>query len=528
MLSCLRVRDFAIIDELEVELRRGLNVITGETGAGKSILVDALGLVLGGKGRADVVRSGAKRAEVEALFDLATDPVARARMEASGLDPEPELVIRRTVAASGRTRAYVNGRLASAGQLAELAQGLVDISSQHEHHTLVDPATHLAFLDAFGELDSVRDRVRDAYRSLRDADEALRQREDAAARRIEREDLLRFQIREIDDLAPKSGEDESLALERERLRHATRLMEAASGAEEALYAVDNSLCAQVGRIANELRDAGRVDPRIAAHAAAVESALTQLEETARELGAYARDVRADPARLEEVEERAHRLKRLVRKYGGDVDAVLAHRAEAEAELTELARVEEAIEALEEEREAALARAADAARELSTRRKEIAASLGDAISAELDTLGMGGAQVKVQIEPLAERSGQLAVDGARLGETGIDRVEFLIAANRGEVPRPLRKIASGGELSRAMLAIKRVLAGAGRAGLYVFDEVDSGVGGAVAEVIGRKLAEVAEHHQVICVTHLAQIAVYAESHYRVVKGLQEGRTVSTLR
>lgn len=525
MLSCLRVRDFAIIDELEVELGRGLNVITGETGAGKSILVDALGLVLGGKGRADVVRSGAKRAEVEALFELADDPVARARMEASGLEPEPELVIRRTVAASGRTRAYVNGRLASAGQLAELARGLVDISSQHEHHTLVDPATHLAFLDAFGELGTIRDRVKDAYRSLRDADEALRQREEAAARRTEREDLLRFQIREIDDLAPTSGEDEALALERERLRHATRLMEAASGAEEALYAADNSLCAQVGRVANELRDAGRVDPEIAAHADAVESALTQLEETARELGAYARDVRADPARLEEVEERAHRLKRLVRKYGGDVDAVLAHRAEAEAELTELARVEEAIEALEQDREVALTRAADAARELSARRKEIATSLGDAISAELDTLGMGGAQVEVQIEPLAERSGQLVVDGARLGETGIDRVEFLIAANRGEVPRPLRKIASGGELSRAMLAIKRVLAGAGRAGLYVFDEVDSGVGGAVAEVIGRKLAEVAQHHQVICVTHLAQIAVYAESHYRVVKGLQDGRTVS---
>ncbi|HJL15929.1 MAG TPA: DNA repair protein RecN [Sandaracinaceae bacterium LLY-WYZ-13_1] len=527
MLTCLRVRDLAIIDRLEVELGPGLNVITGETGAGKSILIDALGLVLGEKGRPELVRTGAKQAEVEALFDVGDDPEALDRLEASGLEREPELIVRRVVRANGRTRAYLNGRLASAGQLAELVAGLVDISSQHEHHTLVDPSTHLSFLDAFGALESLRDHVRDAHRGLREADEALREAENAVAQRGEREDLLRFQIREIDELDPQPGEGDELGDERERLRHAERLAAAAGGAEDALYARDGALCEQLGRIAQDLRDAAAIDAALTPMAEALESATTQIEEAARELGAYARDVTLDPERLAELEERLHRLKRLMRKYGGDVEGVLTFREEARAELEGLDRTEERIGALERARTKALAKAADAARKLSERRRGIAEDLGDRIGEELGSLGMGGARVEVQVEPLEDKRGSLSVDGARLTETGIDRVEFLIAPNKGEVPRPLRKIASGGELSRAMLAIKRVLAGVGRAGLYVFDEVDSGVGGAVAEVIGRKLVDVAAHHQVICITHLAQIAVYADRHYRVVKRVEGERTKSTI-
>ncbi len=253
--------------------------------------------------------------------------------------------------------------------------------------------------------------------------------------------------------------------------------------------------------------------------------MTQLEEAARELGGYARDVTMDPERLTEIEDRLARLKRLGRKYGGDVESILAHREAAARELAELDQAEARIAELETGREAALEEAAGAARELSTARRTIADDLGRRISEELASLGMGGARIEVQVERLAERGGELSVDGARLSETGIDRVEFLIAPNRGEEPRALRKIASGGELSRAMLAIKRVLTGVGLAGLYVFDEVDTGVGGAVAEVIGRKLADVARHHQVICVTHLAQIAVYGDRHYRVAKTTDGERTKS---
>ena len=527
MLTFLRVRHLAIIDQLEVELGPGLNVITGETGAGKSILIDALSLVLGERAAPELVRTGAKQAEVEALFDIGDDPEALARLSASGLEAERELVVRRVVLASGRTRAYVNGSLASAGQLAELARGLVDISSQHEHHTLVDPGTHLGYLDAFGKLEPRREQVAEAHQALREADEALREAQQAAASKGEREDLLRFQMREIDELDPKPGEEQELADERERLRHAARLASTAGGAEDALYAKDGAVCEVLGRLSVEVRDAARIDAGLGPVADVLDAALAQLEEAARELGRYAGRVTMDPERLADLEDRLARLKRLTRKYGGDVEGILAHREAAAAELAALDSAEERIAELERARQAALDGAAEAARALSKQRRTIADELARRISEELASLGMGGARVTVQVAPLAERGGELMVDGARLSETGIDRVEFLIAPNRGEEPRPLRKVASGGELSRAMLAIKRVLAGVGRAGLYVFDEVDAGVGGAVAEVIGQKLADVARHHQVICITHLAPIAVYADRHYRVAKSVEGERTKSRI-
>lgn len=527
MLSVLRIRNLAIIGELEFELGTGLNVITGETGAGKSILIGALGLVLGAKGRSELVRTGAKRAEVEALFELGDDEEARERLASSGIDVESELIIRRVLNASGRTRAYVNGTLTTAGQLAELARGLVDISSQHEHHTLVDPATHMTFLDAFGGLEASLERVRSAHRTLKEVDEALRDARITADERGEKEDFLRFQLQDIDELDPTDGEDAALEGERARLMHAERLVSASSGAELALYSSDEAICAQLDRVARSVREGADLDPGLVPHAEAIEGALAQLDDTARELGQYARDVQVDPERLAEVDERHHRLRGLMKRFGGSIEGVLARREELRSEIEELSHVEEAIESLEKKRAKALKRAAKEARALSKARASIADELGDAIGSELATLGMGGAKIEVQVQPLAERRGELAVDGARLSETGIDRVEFLIAPNRGEAPRPLRKIASGGELSRALLAVKRVLAGVGRAGLYVFDEVDSGVGGGVAEVIGRKLSEVAEHHQVICVTHLAQIAVYGDRHYRVSKHVAEGRTESAI-
>ncbi|MCZ7678038.1 MAG: AAA family ATPase [Sandaracinaceae bacterium] len=396
MLTCLRVRHLAIIDQLEVELGPGLNVITGETGAGKSILIDALSLVLGERARPELVRTGAKQAEVEALFDIGDDPEALARLEGSGIDADGELVVRRVIGANGRTRAYLNGSLASAGQLAEIARGLVDISSQHEHHTLVDPGTHLGYLDAFGRLEPLRDEVADAHRALAEADLALREAEQAAASRGEREDLLRFQIREIDELDPKVGEDAELAEERERLRHAERLAKSAGGAEEELYAEDGAVCEVLGRIAGEVRAAASIDARLAPLADAIEGAATQLEEAARELGAYARDVTMDPERQAEVEDRLARLKRLARKYGGDVAGILAHREAAAAELEALSRAEERVLELEAAREAALSSATSAARALSARRRTIADELARRISEELASLGMGGARVEVQV------------------------------------------------------------------------------------------------------------------------------------
>ncbi|MGF1470055.1 MAG: DNA repair protein RecN [Sandaracinaceae bacterium] len=527
MLTLLRVRQLAIIDHLEVELGPGLNVITGETGAGKSIIVDALQLVLGARGRPELVRTGAKQAEVEALFDVSFDPDAQRALEEAGLEAGSELLVRRVVSRSGRSRAYLNGRLATAGQLATLSGGLVDISSQHEHHTLVDPSTHLAYLDAFGERGAARARAQETYHALRAADEALREARAAAEGRGEREDFLRFQIAEIQDLDPQPGEDDDLEVERDRLQHAERLAGTTRATEAELYSRDGAVCERLGRLAVELGEVAEVDARIRPWASAVESATAQLEEVARELGAYARSVEVSPERLAEVDERLHQLKRLRRKHGGTVEALLEHLGAMEAELEALGEGEERLDALAATRAAALDRAADAARALSAARHAAAGRLGAEIGRELTSLGMGGARVEVQVEALPERGDALAVAGARLTATGMARAALLIAPNRGEEPRPLRKAASGGELSRAMLAIKRVLAGIGRASLYVFDEVDSGVGGAVAEVIGRKLADVAAHHQVVCITHLAQIAVYGDRHFRVRKEVVDERTRSEI-
>jgi DNA repair protein RecN (Recombination protein N) len=288
VLTCLRVRNFAIIDELEVELEPGMNVVTGETGAGKSILIDALSLVLGARARPEVVRTGAEQAEIEALFDVTDDPEVRRRLEAAELSVEDELVLRRVVQRSGRSRAFINGRLASAGQLAEIAQGLADISSQHEHHTLVDPRSHLIFLDAFAELEPLRAEVRAAYEALQQAKAALDAQAQAGAQRVEREDLLRFQLQEIDALALSPGEEAELTLDRDRQRHAERLAQASGGAEDELYASDDAICARLARIGHELEAAAAIDPQLGPFADQIAAARAQLEDAARELGSYAR------------------------------------------------------------------------------------------------------------------------------------------------------------------------------------------------------------------------------------------------
>ncbi len=526
MLTHLRVRRFAIIDQLEVGFGPGLNVVTGETGAGKSILVSALQLVLGAKARPEMVRTGAERAEVEALFDIRDDAAARTRLASMGIDDE-ELVVRRVVEAEGRTRAYVNGKLATAAQLAELASGLVDISSQHQHHTLADAGTHLGFLDGFAGLGKERAELAERWRAWVAAKNVADEADAAARARGDREDLLRFQVSEIGKLAPKPGEEEALTEQIGRLRHGAQLAGLTTRAEEVLYSGEADLVGQLTRVVADLESGARVDPALEPLARQLDGARAEVEDVGRELGRYTRTLRADPERLAELEERLHQVRRLARKFGGTLVEVLAYQAAATAELEALGGAEERAGALRAAAGSALAEVTTLARAVSSRRHAEAARLGAAITEELSSLGMGEARVEVAVA-LEERPGEVLVDGGRLGATGFDRVEFLIATNRGESPRPLRKVASGGELSRSLLALKRVLASQGPVGLYVFDEVDSGVGGAVAEVIGRKLHEVSQHHQVLCITHLAQIAVYADTHFQVHKEVVEDRTRSAVR
>jgi DNA repair protein RecN (Recombination protein N) len=528
VLVSLAIRNVVLIEQLTMELDEGFNVLTGETGAGKSMLVDALSLVLGGRARPDLVRSGAPSAEVDALFEIDPRSRAAARLEAAGISTSGELVLRRVVLAEGRSRAYVNGRLCTAAQLAEVAGDLCDIASQHESVTLTDPSTHADYLDAFGRLRDARDALAAQVESLQ---EVARELDATLARqkgRAEREDFLAWQIHEMQDLDPHIGEEVELERERGRLRHAEKLRSATERAADRLYEGDGAICDELARIAADLEQVASIDGSLSPTAHAVDAARAELADAARALGRYAESVETRPERLVEVEERAFRLAKLLSKHGPTTADLLAYRTALLAERESLAGTADAAIALEATKAQRFSEVASAARALSRHRRNAADALADAIGRELALLGMGRARVVVDVAPATGTADAMNVDGARLSKTGIDRVEFLIAPNRGEEPRPLRKIASGGELSRALLALKRVLADQGPAGTYVFDEVDAGVGGAIAEVIGHAIAEIAHHRQVLCITHLPQIAALATTHFVVGKTEARGRTSTHMR
>lgn len=528
MLSCLRIRDLAIIDELELELGSGLNVLTGETGSGKSILVSALELVLGGKSRGELVRTGAKAAEVEALFDVSGDAGVRQQLQALGIDAEDELVVRRVLSSCGRSRAFVNGQLATQQVLARITRGLTDISSQHEHHTLTDPSTHLGFLDAFAGAGPLRQQVTRAYHTLKEAENQLADFEKRSCDREARLELLKSQVDDIESAALLPGEDVELEQTCTRLRSVDNLLRLTGKAADLLYEQDESVLSGLAGATRRLSEAAALDTSLSSIASQLELLRSQLDDTARDLGRKLTSLRPDPDALHKAEERLYLLAKLKRRFGGSVESVRAHLVACRVELDELSEQVTTREALEGEQTRAFDGAATSARKLSSERQRAATRLAAAISTELGSLGMGGARVHVELSPLDGEAAEIAIDGARLSPDGLERVEFLLAPNRGEEARPLSRIASGGELSRAMLAIKCVLADLGPAGMYVFDEVDSGVGGGMAEIIGRKIRSVAQHRQVLCVTHLPQIAVFADQHFKVEKVVRGERTLSTVR
>ncbi len=536
MLVALRVRNFILMDEMELRLEPGLNVLTGETGAGKSIVVGAISLVLGNRASAEVVRPGAVEAEVEALFDVrgaGAESNALAAAREAGLVHDGELSVRRVVHEGGRSRAYLSGRLATAAELAAVGPALADVASQHESVALSDPTTHIGHLDRFAHLGAARGTVEAGVAELEGLAREVRALREQERSRGEREAFLAFQLQAIEAVAPRAGELDELHAERKRLRHAGRLTELAGSAAARLEGDGGGggACDAVARAAADMRAASELDPALEPLVARLDACRAELVDVARETAELAESSSGDPARLAEVEDRLWRIEQLQRQYGPTVDEVIATRDRVFAELAGLASAGGRAAELEAEIAERLVPVADAARALSRARRSAAADLGERIGNELAALGMGGARVVVDVEPLSMldegRPGALVVDGARLGPGGIDRVEFLISPNKGIDPKPLRKIASGGELSRALLSLKRVLAEHGPAGLYVFDEVDSGVGGAVAERIGQAIADVARHHQVLCITHLAPIAAYADAHFVVSKSDEGHVTKSRL-
>jgi DNA repair protein RecN (Recombination protein N) len=530
MLTVLRISGFAVVDQVEVRFGPGLNVLTGETGAGKSILVDALHLVLGGRASADVLREGAEEASVEALFELPPDHPVFERLDAGGI-PRPEaaeageLLVRRTVSRSGRGRAFVNGSLCTASMLEQAMRGLVDVSGQREHVSLLDEGSHLSLLDAFGGLtgeEGLAPRYRQAYGELA---ARVREREVLLAEdgeRARRMDYLAFQLRELEAADPRPGEEAELEQERRVLAGGEKLKEASRGAEGLVYGEEGSASERIGRAVKALSEAAHTDPRLEGPLQLLRSAAAEAEEAGRELQRYADSLGGDPERLAAVEERLELLRQLARKHGGSLAAAVARREAMRQELAAAAGSGERLETLSREIAEIGPRAAELATALGEARRDAAGTFARAVQRELEELAMGRCRLAVAFLPV---EGGVEQGDLRLGPAGAERAEILIAPNPGEPPRALSRIASGGELSRVLLAVKRALMRTDPVPTYVFDEVDAGIGGAVAESVGRLLSEVARGRQVVCVTHLPQVAAFAERHHRVEKRVAAGRTAA---
>jgi len=526
VLKELRIRNLAIIEDVSLAFEPGFTVLTGETGAGKSILIDGLSLALGERADRDLVRAGSDEARIEALFDLTLLPEIRQLLADLELpEVEHELVLRRVISASGKGRCSVNGSPVPLSHLKQIGDLLVDLHGQHEHQLLLDPSQHLFFVDAFGGLLEEREAVRRAWVAWNGARTELDAARANLRGRSERLDLLTFQIEEITTAKPEPGEEERLAAERSRLANVQKLTEALTRSHDALLA-DGGAGEQLGVAINALRGAVDFDPeRIGPELESLRRLVEMVRDEGNDLRGLAEKLEADPGRLEQIEERLDLLSRIARKYGGSIEAALAHLEEARKEASALTASDETVAALEAGMEEARGKLSSVALELSEDRSRAAAKFAELAAREIQELAMSEADFGVRISQQADEAGPVESEGDRYltKADGIDLIEFYLAPNVGEGTRPLKSVASGGELSRIMLALKAILASVDRVGTLVFDEIDAGIGGRVAEVVGRKLHDIGAERQVLVITHLPQIAAKATQHVVVRKVIEEGHT-----
>ncbi len=520
MLHELVVENYAVVDRLRVRFHTGLNLLTGETGSGKSIVVDALGLLLGGRASADMIRSGEERARVSGVFE-AGDRAAKVLADA-GFDTEDgELLIEREILSNGKSRVFVNSRPSTVAVLKDLAPHLGDIHGQHDQQLLFDPAAQLAMLDAFGKHRELRVKVRDLFgvwKRLTSEIAALEGSEQEKARLL---DLWQFQKREIENASLRSGEDAELEAERRVQQNAGKLLETAGSAYEALYEAPESAWTTARAVAKKLDELARIDTAMEPVRQALEPALIAMQDVSWSLRDYLGRMESNPERLEEIELRLAAIDKLKRKYGGTVDEILAFFEDVSRKLNDIETAGERLDEMKREQARVAAEYEKVAAELTAKRDAAATQLGKRVEQELKPLAMEKTVFRPTVQPAEEWS-----------ETGADRVQFLVSANVGEEPKPMERIASGGELSRIALALKSCLIGpAGKSSAtprtLVFDEIDTGVGGRAAEGVARRLKGLASENQVICVTHLPQIACFADHHYVVGKFERKGRTVAEI-
>jgi DNA repair protein RecN (Recombination protein N) len=514
------VENYAVIEKVRVRFHPGLNLLTGETGSGKSIVVDALSLLLGGRASPEMVRTGADRARISGIFEIAESPALAKLLESAGIEMEDrEVLVEREIQASGKSRGFVCNRPATAVLLRELAVHLADIHGQHDQQQLFSPAVQCDMLDAFAASGDLAAQVAECFQAWKRATGELQALDQNAQEKLRLADLWSFQVKEIEAVGPQAGEDADLENERRVLRNVVRLQELAGGAYAALYEDPASASALLGSVVKRLDELARIDETAQEMLTQIQPATIALQETAYALSHYLGKLEADPARLDQVEDRLAALEKLKRKYGPSVENVLAFFEEAGTNLAAVENADDRRNKLQKEVAALAATYESAAKKLSAKRKESAQQLGKRVEQELAALAMEKTRVQILVQP------------AEWSERGADSVAFLIAPNVGEELKPLDKIASGGELSRVALALKtctNVKSGKNSVpGTLVFDEVDAGVGGSAAEAVGRRLKKLSAASQVICVTHLPQIAGFADHHYFVEKHSERDRTVSSI-
>ncbi len=529
MLSELSIKKFAIIDDIRISFKPGLSILTGETGAGKSIIIEAVNLLLGSRASAELVRTGEQIAELEAFFDIEPDSHAARILAEQGMDGSEGLIIRRVIASTGKSQVFINSRQSTLELLKQVTWNLAGISSQHAHQGLLREESHLDLLDEFAGTWQLRKEVTRLYRAIQPLAEKISALSLQREEKIREQDLLQFQVDEIANAAILPDEDETLELQQDRLQNASQIFDAVNLAIHEIYDRERSLVERLSQLKAGIEKFSREDPALSAVSNRLESTVCELQDLVAGLRTHAAAIDLDPESLERLNQRLDLIARLKRKYGGSLAALFARYAAMQADLEGTLGLAAHIQALEQEKRALEQQIQEKAGALSLTRQKAGIALADLARKELEALEMGKArfEVLIQAQP-TDNAGDICTEkGNKIFSTGLDRVSFLLSPNPGEAPRPLSKIASGGELSRMVLALKAVLSSTQSLETLIFDEVDAGIGGATSEKVGLKLQALGKQHQVICITHLAQIAKYGESQFRILKQVIHGRTCTAI-
>lgn len=530
MLTELSIRNFAIIDDLRITFSDKLTILSGETGAGKSIIVNAMNLLLGSRANAKLIRTGSETAELEALFEVSPESDSAKIIAEQGFDPSEGLIVRRIISNTDRHKIYINGRLSTMQALTEISENLASISGQHEHQGLLKDDLHLHIIDQFAGLVPKRQKVGQLYQQILPLIAKLKKLTSQQHHQFEHLELLNFQKKEIIDASLKPGEDDTLEQELLRLKNAGLILQTIIRSHDLLYGMQGAVVESLVEISKDLQKISEIDPKLVPKVKGLTDAAFQIEDISHELRSYMENIEMDEKRLEQIEARLEMIRKLKRKYGGSIESVVSHLQSIERELSNIENISDNIESLKEELDNLNQRIIAEALLLSEERKKAAQKLSQKVESELADLKMSGTRFVVAIfQPATENppSPYLYIGNSSVSENGLDRAEFMIAPNVGEDLKPLANIASGGELSRVVLALKAILAKNDSVETIVFDEVDAGIGGDVAEMVGKKLLTLSKHHQIICITHLPQIAKFGDHHFRISKQIRDGRTRTTI-